>query len=146
MESVNYIISLTDSIIAGNMLGADVLVAIGLLTPFLALSLFMASIINSVTIMQVSSHIGAFRKQRALEFFSQGVYMALLTGAAYAAVLLSGVQLIIRDSGKSFDITNGDERVTSFRQYVISNLMTAQENKAYILTTEYNRIELLFGK
>lgn len=61
-------------------------------------------------------------------------------------VLLSGVQLIIRDPGKPFDITNVDERVASFRQYVISNLMIAQENKAYILTTGYNRLELLFAR
>ncbi|MBQ3371955.1 MAG: hypothetical protein IJG40_02320 [Oscillospiraceae bacterium] len=95
VESVNYIISLTDSIIAGNMLGGDALVAIGLLAPFLSLSLFMSSIINSGTIMQYSSHIGAFRKERALEFFSLGVYMALLTGAAYAAVLLASRNFII---------------------------------------------------
>lgn len=71
------------------------MVAIGLLAPFLSLSLFMSSIINSGTIMQYSSHIGAFRKERALEFFSQGVYMALLTGAAYAAVLLASRNFII---------------------------------------------------
>lgn len=68
-----------------------------------------------------------------------------LMGECTIIVLLSGVQLIMRDSGIPFDITNGDERVTSFRHYVISNLMNAQENKAYILTTGYNRVELLFG-
>ena len=95
VESVNYIVSLTDSIIAGNMLGEDALVAIGLLAPLLSLSLFMSSIINSGTIMLYSSHVGKFEKQRSLEFFSQGVYMAVLAGVLYSVVLLVSRDFII---------------------------------------------------
>ena len=109
VESVNYIISLTDSIIAGNILGGDALVAIGLLAPFLSLSLFMSSIINSGTIMLYSSHIGRFEKQRSLEFFSQGIYMAILTGVLYSAVLLVSRNFIISSLTEGESINEDNE-------------------------------------
>lgn len=109
VESVNYIISLTDSIIAGNILGGDALVAIGLLAPFLSLSLFMSSIINSGTIMLFSSHIGRFEKQRSLEFFSQGIYMAILTGVLYSAVLLVSRNFIISSLTEGESINEDNE-------------------------------------
>ena len=67
-----------------------------------------------------------------------------LTAECTIILLPDGIRLIMRDSGKPFDITYEDERVDSFRQYVVSNLMITQENKAYILTTGYNRVELFF--
>ena len=55
-----------------------------------------------------------------------------------------GVRLILRDSGKVFDITEEDAKVDSFRQYVVANMMLSIDNKAYITTTGYNRNELFF--
>ena len=88
VEAVSYVVSLTDSIIAGNLLGSTAFAAIGLLSPFLCLSVFVSSIINSGTVMNYSYQIGRFDRQRALEFFSQGVCMALLSGVFYAGILL----------------------------------------------------------
>ena len=55
-----------------------------------------------------------------------------------------GVRLILRDSGKVFDITEEDAKVDSFRQYVVANMRLSIDNKAYITTTGYNRNELFF--
>ena len=58
-----------------------------------------------------------------------------------------GVRLILRDSGKIFDITDTDTLPDSFREYVVANLMiAAQEYKSYITTTGYNRNELFFPR
>ena len=56
-----------------------------------------------------------------------------------------GVRLILRDSGAVFDATDEDAFPDSFRQYVVANLMSVQENKAYLTTTGYNRNELFFA-
>lgn len=88
VEAVNYIVSLTDSIISGNLIGSEALTAIGLIAPFLAVSTFVGSIVNSGTVMNYSYQIGRFEKQRALEYFSQGIFMALISGAGYALILL----------------------------------------------------------
>ncbi len=87
METVNYFVSLTDSIVAGNLLGSEALTAIGLIAPFLTFSTFVSSIVNSGTVMNYSYQIGRFDKRRALEFFSQGLYMALISGLLYAGIL-----------------------------------------------------------
>ena len=88
VEAVSFLVSLTDSIVAGNMFGEEALAAIGLVTPFMAFSTFVSSIINSGTTMNFSYQVGRFDKRRALEFFSQGVYMALISGALYAGGML----------------------------------------------------------
>lgn len=88
VEAVNYIVSLTDSIVAGNMLGNEALTGIGVLSPFLLFSFFVSSIIISGTVMNYSYEIGRFDRKRAGEFFSQGVTMALLVGIVYPVLLL----------------------------------------------------------
>ena len=77
------------------MIGGTALAAIGLVAPFLSFSIFVSSIINSGTIRNYSYYVGCFDKRRALEFFSQGVYMAVLSGVIYAAVLFAAREFII---------------------------------------------------
>ena len=49
------------------------------------------------------------------------------------------VELIIRDNGIIFDITDEDAKVESFRSYVVSNIMTKYHNRENLLTTSFNR-------
>ena len=95
IEAVNFFVSLTDSIIAGNAVGAEAFAAIGLLAPFLSIATFFASIVNTGTVLNFSYQVGKFNKRRANEFFSQGVFTALLSGALYAVALLIFGNLII---------------------------------------------------
>ncbi len=46
-ETVNSFVSLTDSMVAGNLLGSQTLTAIGLVAPFLTFSTLGSSIVNS---------------------------------------------------------------------------------------------------
>lgn len=55
------------------------------------------------------------------------------------AVKEGGIQLIFRDTGESFDITNTDNQVTDFSSYVTSLLYDSYEEKKYLLTIQYNR-------
>ena len=88
VEAVNFIVSLTDGIVAGNAIGAEAFAAIGLFAPFLSVSTFLASIVNTGTVLNFSYQVGKFNKRRANEFFSQGVITALAVGAFYALLLL----------------------------------------------------------
>ncbi|MDO5133284.1 MAG: MATE family efflux transporter, partial [Eubacteriales bacterium] len=88
VESVSFIVSLTDIIVAGNLIGREALTAIGLVAPFMGVLSFLGSVVNSGTLVNYSYLIGRFDRRRANEFFSQGVYMSLVGGAAYALVLL----------------------------------------------------------
>ena len=47
VEAVAYLVSLTDTVIAGHMLGNEAMAAIGLVSPLLSISTFLSSIIYS---------------------------------------------------------------------------------------------------
>ncbi len=88
IEAVNFIVSLTDSIVAGNAVDAEALAAIGLITPLITVAVFLATVVNTGTVLQFSYRGGKFEKERADAFFSQGVCTAILMGAVYALALL----------------------------------------------------------
>ena len=56
------------------------------------------------------------------------------------------VLLIERDSGEIFDITDPDMDVTGISSFIISGLMEAHKEKAYLTTTGYNRNMIRFRK
>ncbi len=55
MEAVCYIVSLTDSVVAGNALGGEALAAIGLIAPFMSFSVFISGILSSGTVTKFST-------------------------------------------------------------------------------------------
>ncbi len=56
------------------------------------------------------------------------------------------VLLIERDSGEIFDITDPDMAVTGLSSFIISGLLEAHKEKAYLTTTGYNRNMIRFRK
>lgn len=53
--------------------------------------------------------------------------------------LNDGLTLVLRDDGDIFDITDTDNRVSSLRSYLVSNLMTAIPSRRNLTTTGFNR-------
>ena len=56
------------------------------------------------------------------------------------------VLIIERDSGKLFDLTNPDAQISGLSGFVLSGLMDAHKEKAYLVTTGYNRNMISFVK
>ena len=104
VEAVNFLVSLTDGVIAGNAVGAEAFAAIGLLAPFLSVSTFLASIVNSGTVLNFSYQVGKFDKRRANEFFSEGVITAFLLGTLYSFTMLLLGPVIIRNLSPTQEI------------------------------------------
>lgn len=96
VESVAFLVSLTDSLVAGNIVDADAFAAVGLLMPFFFLSSFLAAVINAGTMLNYNDQAGAFRQRRAHEYFSQGIYLSLLAGAAFFVIMLLCKGIIFR--------------------------------------------------
>ena len=80
VEIVTFVISLTDSVIAGQRIGMDALSSIGLMSPYASITTFVAAVINAGTMKNYSVEIGKFNKERATAFFSQGLILALGSG------------------------------------------------------------------
>ena len=54
--------------------------------------------------------------------------------------------IIVRDSGKLFDLTDPDARIEGLSGFVLSGLMEAHKETAYLVTTGYNRNIIRFQK
>ena len=54
--------------------------------------------------------------------------------------------IIERDSGVLFDITDPDQKIDGLSSFVLSGLMEAHKEKAYLTTTGYNRNMIRFHR
>lgn len=54
------------------------------------------------------------------------------------------VLIIERDSGKLFDLTDPDNHIKGLSGFTLSGLMEAHNEKAYLVTTGYNRNMIRF--
>ena len=56
------------------------------------------------------------------------------------------VLIIERDSGKLFDLTDPDAKIKGLSGFILSGLMEAHNEKAYLVTTGYNRNMIRFSR
>jgi len=56
------------------------------------------------------------------------------------------VLVIERDSGKLFDLTDPDSQIKGLSGFVLSGLMASHQEKAYLITTGYNRNMVRFSR
>lgn len=103
IEIVSYVVSITDTLIAGNFVDSKAMAAIGIVTPLFLFTTFVASVINTGTIINYSNCIGQFNLRRANEIFSQGVILSVFVG-----ILMVAVMYILRDSFITFHGVSGE--------------------------------------
>lgn len=77
---IQYLILLSDTIIAGNMLGETALSAITIVKPIYSIAIFCATLISVGTSVYYSYQIGRFDTKEANRIFSQGVILAVVFG------------------------------------------------------------------
>lgn len=58
----------------------------------------------------------------------------------------NSVLVIERDSGKLFDLTESDVQVGELSSFILSGMMEAHKEKAYLVTTGYNRNMIRFSR
>lgn len=61
-------------------------------------------------------------------------------------ILGQDIQLIFRDDGVLFDITNENSAISSMRSYLVANMMISQKRKKHLVTTSYNRNAFRFDR
>lgn len=58
----------------------------------------------------------------------------------------NSVLIIERDSGELFDLTDPDNQIRGLSSFILSGLMKAHREKAYLVTTGYNRNMIRFSR
>ncbi len=99
-----------------------------------------------------------YRKEEAVRaaLFTEEICLTVLeqNGRAKKPVLIEfslffeedSVLIIERDSGKLFDITDPDLHIEGLSSMIISGLMESHKEKAYLVTTGYNRNMIRFRR
>lgn len=83
---LEYLMSLTDKILSGNILGADALAAITLVEPFSLVVAFLSCVFSDITGAPVATALGKGDKKKAEQYISQSIIIAVVTGIIITCV------------------------------------------------------------
>ena len=128
--AVEFLMTLTDSVVGGHLLGEQALAGIGLANAQSTLITFLSMLLGAGTAINFSRETGRFDAVRARQFFSQGVGSALLLGGGLMVMLWLG-----RESFLSFMNPAEDIRQHA-AAYWNGNLLTAISGPLYVVLME----------
>ena len=86
----SYVVRLSDAVVSGNMIGAEALAGVNLVSPILAAISFIAGLIATGMATNYSIWMGRLDKTRARQFFMQAIWTSLIFGGGFALVSLFG--------------------------------------------------------
>ena len=144
------LIDLTDTMIAGNLLGETALSAMNLFWPCVDFQFFVCMAIASGTAILYSRAAGAFDADRASKIFSNGLVLAVLTGAGLGLgywLLRGPAEVFYGVSGKMGALLTAYWNVFVFEvlifpAYVFLNTMVASDGDTTVGTASF-LVELL---
>lgn len=91
--TVLYIMSLADTLVAGNMLGENAIVGLNLVSPLLTIIGFISMMVGTGTAYRFSYEMGSFHRERAQEYIGQGFILA-----AFFSVVLFCLTFFFREN------------------------------------------------
>ena len=101
----NYFVRLSDSVVAGNMLGPDALAGINLVSAILAGVSFFSGLVSTGMATNYSLAMGRCETTRARQFFMQSLWMVLGVGGALSLLICFGREAFLGYMGASESIT-----------------------------------------
>ena len=101
----NYFVRLSDSVVAGNMLGPDALAGINLVWSILAGVSFFSGLVSTGMATNYSLAMGRCETTRARQFFMQALWMVLGVGGALSLLICFGREAFLGYMGASESIS-----------------------------------------
>ena len=114
-KAVMYIMLLCDSIIAGYFVGKSGVAAINAITPITGFVTFFGDLCSTGVGIVFSREVGAMRKKRADEIYSQGLIISLSIGLLSALAIF-----LIQDVYFNINGVSGEIRAQALKYYVLT--------------------------
>lgn len=102
--AVNFFVSLTGSLVIGNMVGAEGLAGFNVCAPVFAITGFFAALLSVGSGLVFSQAMGAFDERKAMGVWSQTAALALGLGVVIGLVMLVGGGLYMKFNGVTGEI------------------------------------------
>ena len=115
----NYFVRLSDSVVAGNMLGPDALAGINLVSPILAVVSFLSGLISTGMATNYSLEMGRCDPTRARQFFMQALWTVLIVAGAVSVVLFFGRESFVGYMGANESISVHTRDYFSWAWFVV---------------------------
>ena len=94
---------------------------------------------------RVASHAALFTEEIGLTILEKNATGRKPILIEISLLFEDGSALLIeRDSGEVFDLTDPDQAISGISSFILSGLMEAHKEKAYLTTTGYNRNMMRF--
>ena len=103
-KAVMYLMLLSDSIIAGHFIGASGVAGINAITPVTAIVTFFGDLVSTGVGIVFSREVGAMRKDRADQIYSQGLIISVGIGLLSALLILVLQNVYFKLSGVTGEI------------------------------------------
>ena len=119
MLLVTYVSTIASTIIAGNIVGEDALCAVNLVSPLYNYATFFAGMIGIGGSLMYFRYLGAYKKDRANEIFSQSIILAITIGAILFIAMTIGKNTFINSLEVSEEIRKEAQAFWTFEKCLI---------------------------
>ena len=106
-EFAEFAVHLSNNVIAGQLIGEEGISALHLVVPLLSFLLFVTNIVCIGTYICYSFEIGRFNREKAAQYFGQGIILTILIG-----VIMTGISIIFRNN--LIELLAGDHTVNEY--------------------------------
>jgi len=86
----SYVVRLTDSVVAGNLIGPEALAGVNLVSPVLAAVSFLSGLVATGMATNYSLAMGRLDRTRAHQYFAQALWSVAIFGGALSLAILLG--------------------------------------------------------
>ena len=102
--AVVFLMSLSDTLIAGNMLGEEAIVGLNVVTPLLTIISFVSMMIGTGTAYRFSYEMGSFHEEQANRFAGQGGILAIIASLVMCLAVFFGQNFYFDFMGTSEEV------------------------------------------
>jgi Na+-driven multidrug efflux pump len=117
--AIAFIMLLSDTVIAGQFIGENAIAGVNLVLPVFSMAAFVSALFSVGTSASYSYEMGKFQKDRADEFFGQGILLAVSGGVILFLLTAFGKELYFQALAPSAEVLECASAYYTYYPYIV---------------------------